>query len=338
MKICVIFGGAASDNIKSFYVKDGTMYDFKNHKPHIFQAAYSPQFTTQIWNYCFFDEGGCFLNLAEWEDKLPDFDFDVIIYANERWGLDEEHWDKYSVNRLKNKYTKAKVVGYVKETTVPEHRYKNWIKFLNECDAVMAPSAGILEELPKYAEIQSGLNEEINFCSPCPDNIDFIYDKFYSNTKDNAIFVYLPTSPHRRANTFEFAKYISEKYNVPIVQKPFKALDEVKQHMSWKDFIELWSPCLYHFNLDPDITQPGIQATLVANVGSINIGGENESHRILYPETATCDVNILEKRFVEYLNNPEKRFETIEYAWNNLNTFYGEKVVRKQLLQAIDEK
>ena len=75
MKICVIFGGAASDNIKSFYVKDGTMYDFKNNKPHIFQAAYSPQFTTQIWNYCFFDEDGCFLNLAEWEDKLPDFDF-----------------------------------------------------------------------------------------------------------------------------------------------------------------------------------------------------------------------------------------------------------------------
>ena len=107
MKICVIFGGAASDNIKSFYIKDGTMYDFKNHKPHIFQAAYSPQFTTQIWNYCFFDEGGCFLNLAEWEDKLPDFDFDIIIYANERWGLDEEHWDKYSVKRLKNKYTKA---------------------------------------------------------------------------------------------------------------------------------------------------------------------------------------------------------------------------------------
>ena len=50
MKICVIFGGAASDNIKSFYVKDGTMYDFKHNKPHIFEAAMSPQFVTQIWN------------------------------------------------------------------------------------------------------------------------------------------------------------------------------------------------------------------------------------------------------------------------------------------------
>ena len=108
--------------------------------------------------------------------------------------------------------------------------------------------------------------------------------------------------------------------------------------MSWKDFIELWSPCLYHFNLDPDITQPGIQVALVANVGSINIGGENESHRILYPETATCDVNILEKRFVEYLNNPEKRFDTIKYAWEKLNEFYGSVVVKKQLLQALNKK
>jgi len=210
----------------------------------------------------------------------------------------------------------------------------------------MAPSSGHLQKLPKYKEIQSELNKKINFCSSSPDNIDFIYDKFYSNIKDNAIFVYLPTSPHRRSDTAQFAKYISEKYNVPIVQKPtvnFKGIplnqiSEIKQQMSWKDFIELWSPCLYHFNLDPSEIQPGQQAIMVANVGSINIGGVNESHHILYPETATCNQEILEKRFVEYLNNPEKRFEVIEYAWNNLNTFYGEKVVRKQLLQAIGEK
>jgi len=335
MKICVIFGGAASNNIKSFYVKDGTMYNYQDDKPHIFQAAYSSEFTTQIWNYCFMGEGGCFWNLAEWEDELPEFNPDVIIYANERWGLDEEHWDKYSVKRLKDKYTKAKIVGYVKETTVPKHRFDNWIRFLNECDTVMAPSSGHLKELPIYDKIQSRLNERINFCTPCPDNIDFIYDKFYSNEKDNAIFTYLPTSIHRRANTYKFAHYIGDKYNIPVIEKPFNNSSEVKQHMSWKDFIELWSPCMYHFNLDPDTNQPGIQTTLVANVGSINIGGVNESHHLLYPETATCDLNKLENKFVEYLNNPKKRFEVIEYAWNKLNEFYGEIVVMKQLLRAI---
>ena len=74
------------------------------------------------------------------------------------------------------------------------------------------------------------------------------------------------------------------------------------------------------------------------NVGSINIGGMNESHHILYPETATCDVEILEKRFVEYLNNPEKRFEVVKYAWDKLNEFYGSVVVKKQLLQVLNKK
>ena len=338
MKLGLMFGGAATDNIPSFYVKNGTMYDFKHNKPHIFEAAMSPQFVTQIWSYCFFYEDGCFLNLKEWEEELPDFDFDVIVYANERHGLDDIYWDKYSVARLKNKYSKAKVIGYVKEITVPDYRYKGWIRFLNDCDQVMAPASGHLQELPKYKEIQSELNKKINFCSPSPDNINLIYDKFYSNTKDNAIFVYLPTSPHRRGATLEFANYIGKKYNIPVVQKPFNSSYNVKQHMSWKDFMNYWSPCLWHFNLDPSEVQPGIQTTLVANVGSINIGGMNESHHILYPETATCDQKILEERFVEYLNNKEKRFEVIEYAWNKLNEFYGSTVVKKQLSQVLNGK
>ena len=141
-----MFGGAASNNIKSFYVKDGTMYDFENNKPHIFQAACSPQFATQIWSYCFFYEGGCFLNLAEWEDELPELDLDIIIYANERRGLTEEYWDKYSVERLKNKYPKAKVIGFLKEFTVPENKYKNWIRFLNDCDFTIAPAMDSLQK------------------------------------------------------------------------------------------------------------------------------------------------------------------------------------------------
>ena len=63
----------------------------------------------------------------------------------------------------------------------------------------------------------------------------------------------------------------------------------------------------------------------------------NESHQILFPETATCDPTILENKFVEYLNNPEKRFEVIQYAWTKLNEFYGSNVVKKQLLQVLEE-
>ena len=360
MKLALMFGGTASENIPSFYVKNGTMYDFKHNKPHIFEAALSPQFVTQIWNFCFFYKDGVFLNLADWDatspnsaklgDELPDFDFDVIVYANERWGLDDKYWDKYSVARLKNKYPKAKVIGYVKEITVPDYRYKGWIRFLNDCDQVMAPAIDALRELPKYKEIQSELNKKINYCSPSPDNINLIYDKFYSDKKNNSIFIYIPTSMNRRGDTIPFANYISQKYDIPLVHKPYethiddngvevwKVHSDVKGSMSWEDFMNLLTPCMYHFNLDPSEMQPGQQAIMVANVGSINIGGVNESHHILYPETATCDVEILEKRFVEYLNNPEKRFEVVKYAWDKLNEFYGSVVVKKQLLQVLNQK
>ena len=76
--------------------------------------------------------------------------------------------------------------------------------------------------------------------------------------------------------------------------------------MSLEDFITNWSSCLFHFNLDPTITQPGMQCRQVASVGSIQIGGVNESHGILFPETATNDKKILEERFVEYLNDEKK--------------------------------
>ena len=109
MKLAVIFGGSCVE-LKSFYVKDGTMYDFDKNKEHIFHAAMSPQAVTGVWNYSFFWDNGCFLNLSEWEDELPDLDLDIILYANERLGLDESHWDRYSVERLKKKYPNVKIV------------------------------------------------------------------------------------------------------------------------------------------------------------------------------------------------------------------------------------
>ena len=98
-----------------------------------------------------------------------------------------------------------------------------------------------------------------------------------------------------------------------------------------KEFVELWSPSLFHFNLDPMDCQPGQQGLQVAAVGSINIGGLNESHQVLFPETATCDEKILEEKIVEYLENEEKQFETIQYAWTKLNELFHPKLLKKQI-------
>ena len=326
MNLAVIVGGSVSSDWKSWYVKDKEKYLFDGDTVH---DVYNP-----IFNYCFFWDDGCFLNLSEWEDELPDLDLDVIVYANERHGLDASNWDKYSVARLKNKYPKAKVIGFIKEITVPPNRYKNWIRFLNDSDYVVAPATGRMRKLPVYKTIQSELNKKINFFTS-PHDIDSIYDKFYSDNKENAIFAYLPNPMHRRGRTVEFAEYIGKKYNIPVIKKPFTDGSNDAKYMAWDDFTNLWSPCLWHFNLDPSNLQQGQHIVAVANVGCINIGGMNESHHILFPETATCDEKILEEKFDWYFNDANKRFEVLNYACEKLNEFYSMDVVKKQLLQML---
>ena len=102
-------------------------------------------------------------------------------------------------------------------------------------------------------------------------------------------------------------------------------------YLSQKEFIELWSPSLYHFNLDPINIHPGGQCIQVASVGSINVGGVNESHEILYPDTATCDLNILEGVMDMYIKDENSRFKAIEYAWEKVNQEFSFKKVKSQI-------
>ena len=116
MKIGLFWDNAI--NIKSYYVKDGTAYDFENNKPYTYHHTISAQCFPSTHNFTFLWGNGVFLNLLEYVEKgkeFPELDLDVIFYANERMGLDDHNWDSYSVERLKKRYPKAKIVGYLKE-------------------------------------------------------------------------------------------------------------------------------------------------------------------------------------------------------------------------------
>ena len=141
---------------------------------------------------------------------------------------------------------------------------------------------------------------------------------------------------YRRGDTYDFSNYLSNKYNLPVRYKPLKEGQKFA-YMSQKEFIELWSPSLFHLNLDPSIVHPGMQCIQVAAVGSINIGGLNEAHYVLFPEVATNDRKILEEKFVEYLNDEVSRFRVMEYAWEKLNEVYTYDLVKKQITDILGE-
>jgi hypothetical protein len=259
-----------------------------------------------------------------------------------------EHYEKYSVDSIRKSFPNAVIVGEIKEVEpnfnsgpvvlgpneaahrqVRPERPINRIKFFNDCDFVNMPSIpnGHCSKIPYLVELQKNINKEIVY-SPGPTNVDYVFENYYSNEKSNSIFAYTPHQHHRRSNTLDFAQYLGNKYNLPVFHKPLYN-DKPFDYMSSHDFVSLWSPHLYHFNLDPMKTQPGQQCKQVACVGSINIGGENDSHQFLYPDTATCDLNRLEEVFVKYLEDENERFKAIQYAWNKVNEICGFDTVRK---------
>ena len=68
-----------------------------------------------------------------------------------------------------------------------------------------------------------------------------------------------------------------------------------------------------------------------ASVGSIHIGGVNESHEILYPNSATCDEKILEELMDEYVSDEVKRFQLLNMLGIKVNEEFSFKKVRKQI-------
>lgn len=333
-----------SGHIDSFYVKNNIAHRFKDDKPYMYTHAVSPEcFLMGPSSFPWLYEDGYFLNLKDWEDGLPDLDLDIILYSCEHKGLLSENYDRYKVSKLRDKYPNAKIVGWVKEiginfntgATFSPEKYNNHIEYLNDCDAVALTGSTSFKELNEAKKLNEVLNKNLQFIES-PLNISYMFDNFYSNEKQASIYAYLPHQQHRRGETFEFVSYLSNKYNIPAYAK---ALQEGQKfdYLTQKQFIELWSPNMFHFNLDPMVNQPGMQCRQVASVGSIHMGGCNESHGILYPETATCDTNILEEKFVEYFNDKNKRLEVIQYAWNKVNEIYSYDTIKKQISELVYE-
>ena len=320
MIIDIVGGG-----MESYYVKDNRGYKL-NGEPFEFNVSIGNECYTSIWNYPWVYGDGYFINWNDFGDDLPDLDLDLIFLSIEKHLQNPN----FTVDKIRTKYPNAKIVGLIKEIWVgPPYDYSNpkhlaRIDFLNQCDSIVTNRP----ELKEFTQIQDNVDKPLNFVA-IPANVNYLYDNFYRE-KDMAIWAYMPNPLNRRHITFDFANYIGKKYNMPVRYKPLYQ-DKKFDYLSQKDFITQWSSCAFHFNLDPIDYFPGNQCPLVASTGTINIGGVNDYHHILYPETANCDPKLLESKIEEYLNNPSKYQETIRYAFDKVQEIFSFEAVRKQI-------
>ena len=332
MKFALIQDMIGSGGIKSYQVKNNLAYDLDEnpYDPEFTPAAVNRHCYISTYNYPWLYEGGYFINWEQHKDDLPDLDLDLIFLVIERTLNRQDEFSWVKVETIRKKYPNAKVVAFLKEIWVGEPydyehpKNKARVDFIKQCDGVIMNRP----ELKEFEYLSERVDKPFNFIAQ-PHNIDYFYDR-WGGDKDLAIWAYLPCGIERRANTYEFANHISKKYNIPIRYKPLQAGQKFN-YMSLEDFVTNWSPCLFHFNLDPINYFPGKQAVHVASVGSINIGGVNENHSLLYPKTATCDTKVLEEKIVECLEDENKRNDIITHAWNKLNETFSFNAVRKQI-------
>lgn len=323
--------------VKSYYVKNGKSYTYENNEIYVNHNSLSPESMVGMWSYPFIFEG-CFLNWSEWGDNLPDYDLEVIIVAIEK------DFKNFNVSKLRKKYPNAVILGMIKEIflgnvtefghtiDVESYHHKARTKFLNECDGVFQCFPEISTSPLNY--LQEECKVPIKYL-PFSIDVDYIYDNYYGD-KLNGIYVYLPHSIGRRINTFEFSKHISEKYDLLIDTKeliPGKSYD----YMSLHDFVSLWSKYSFHINLDSTEWFPGSQAVQVAATGTIQVGGLNDSHRLLYPDLATNDLDILENRIDKIMNDFDYRVKLINYAFENVQKYYSFTTAKKSLNDMLKE-
>lgn len=304
--------------VSSYTVRDNKAYKLSDPEtPYQFHHSIGNECFMGFWGYPFVFKGS-FINWSEWE-TLPDLKLDLIFIAI------ESDYQKYTIEKLRKAYPNATIAAVIKETWNWSMQWRQRLEVYNQCDIVF--SCVSERHFAKYLPELSLCERKVLFL-PQPVNIDYMYNHYYLETRNESIFSYFPShNGSRIGHTEQFTNYISKKYNIPFIRENAPL---------WIDFVKLWTPCTFHINLDPIAMFPGQQAMQCAAVGVIHIGGENDSHTMLWPNTATNNTEQLEYYINLYLTDYNKRIEAIQYAFNKVNEIYSYDSVYTEALKLLN--
>ena len=308
--------------VESYTVIENKAYKFREPTvPYQFHHSIKNESFIGFWGYPFVF-GGDFLNWSEWEKplELPDRDYDLIFVVIERnFG--------HSIDELRKKYPNAIIVSLLKETYNWNSEWMRRMPIYDQADHVFIPVS--------HRELFPGLTackKPVDFLGQ-PVDAEYLYNNFYSNKRDELIFPYFAVHNQSRfGRTWEFTFNMSKKYALQYI-KPLHTQDSPNQ---WHDFLKEWSRATFHFNLDPIPHFPGQQAMQCAALGVVHIGGLNDSHGLIWQETATNDESVLEEQFDFYLNNIKERMALLQRAWDRMISIYSYDAVRNRTKELLN--
>ena len=312
-----------SSTVKSFYVKNKKAYEMKTDLPYVRTQSIGNECFMSIFEYPFLSDG-YYVTWSEWEE-LPDLDVDVVLLSIEK------KIGTYNVEQVRKKYPNAVIIGILKELAAS---HRNRVEFFEKCDTYVLPI--IDKKLHDCYSKDVGI--ESKFLAQ-PYDVTFLYDKYYLEERNDSIFSYIVPGEYvrfeygneiqqgtRRGNTEMFANKMASKFNLPIIRTETR----FESGTQWPDFLKILSEQSFCFNLDP-IQSTGQQAVQCAALGVINVGGNNDIQKHLYPDLSGTDLVYLEEKFTELVNDVEKRVQYITDAFNNAVKIYSLKSVYTEI-------
>jgi len=305
----------------SYYVKDKKSYKFNTDEPYQHHHSIGNECHLGLWGYPFLFDG-YFLNWTEFEE-LPTLDLDLILVAIEKKP------NLYNVSMLRQKYPNATIVGFVKESHWIHSSIEQRISFFKDCDFVTYPwniKYDIEGGINGIGTLSEACGKKVSYL-PYPHDIEYLYKKYYTQYRDKKILAYKATDD--RGQSTNFTSKMGEKYGFDVYQHIVKWTGP--GHQQWEEFLSGINSAMYCFNLS-DRVYGGTMGVQCAALGILNVGGIEDSHKLLWSDTYTNEETILEHEFLYTIVNQSRYNDVIENAYNKAIGNYSHDAVRKRLL------
>ena len=229
---------------------------------------------------------------------------------------------------IRKAYPNAVIVSFIKEDYWTNYTPQQRIEFFKSCDYITFPWK--IDKDPKgilgISTLSNLCNKKVHYM-PQPHNIEYLHNKYYKQEKNHQILSYKAPETSPGENTGGFVDYISNKYNIEYIKHVVKY--KGPEHNQWEEFLKGITSSAYCFNLDT-VRTGGSMAVQCAALGILNIGGIQDSHEILYPESSTNDWDSLENHFKLCYNNINVHYELIQNAY--------EKAIKNYSYESLNKK
>jgi hypothetical protein len=294
----------ATDNSSepSYYCKNSRYYRFNDNE----DVTSTDLPFSAFWTYPeLFD--GYFINLNN--SIYPQENFDIIFAAIE---CDVKH-----LKVLRVMYPNAVVVGMYKEYWNNNPPIRNYI--IENTDAYIHPYA----TLDIYRFLHSNTPKN-SYVIEHPINHKLIQKK-YNVEKSNSIFNYQKKIDNRESTT-----------NDVIIKKLLDS--KVDLHISnytggrgLQPFINGWKESRYMLSTDM-FPMGGIQSVQCAVLNTIMVGGNNDNHKILFPELVGNDVDFLISKINQLESDLKYRKKIQSYAYKKCMDIFSYDSIKRKII------